>query len=79
MFKFIRQIFVSTMTFFGSLSRINPLECMSMKNQECKVRPELLILTVIILYFILLVLREINVVAMVIILMVQMQEFVFLM
>ena len=41
MFKFIRQIFVSTMTFFGSLSRINPLECMSMKNQECKVRPEI--------------------------------------
>ena len=25
---------------FGSLSSVNPLECISMKNQECKVRPE---------------------------------------
>ena len=27
--------------FFGSLSIVNPLECISMKNQECKVRPEI--------------------------------------
>ena len=27
--------------FFGSLSNVNPLECVSMKNQECKVRPEI--------------------------------------
>ena len=28
--------------FFGySLSRVNPLECVSMNNQECKVRPEI--------------------------------------
>ena len=26
---------------FGSLSSVNPLECISMKNQECKVRPEI--------------------------------------
>ena len=41
MFKFIKQIFFSTMMFFGSLSIVNPLECISMKNQECKVRPEI--------------------------------------
>ena len=41
MFKFIRQIFVSTMMFFGSLSRVNPLECVWMNNRECKVRPEI--------------------------------------
>ena len=41
MFKFIKQIFISTMIFFGSLSSVNPLECISMKNQECKVRPEI--------------------------------------
>ena len=29
------------MMFFGSLSSVNPLECISMKNQECKVRPEI--------------------------------------
>ena len=42
MFRFIKQIFVSTMTFFGSnLSSMNPLECVSINNQECKVRPEI--------------------------------------
>ena len=41
MFKFIKKIFVSTMMFFGSLSSIFPLECISMENQECKVRPEI--------------------------------------
>ena len=25
--------------FFGSLPNVNPLECISLKNQECKVRP----------------------------------------
>ena len=41
MFRFIKQIFVSTMMFSGSLSSVNPLECVSMNNQECKVRPEI--------------------------------------
>ena len=27
--------------FFGSLSNVNPLECVSMNNQDCKVRPEI--------------------------------------
>ena len=42
MFKFIKQIFVSTIMFFASPSNVNPLGCVSMKNQECKVRPEIL-------------------------------------
>ena len=29
------------MIFFGSLSSVNPLKCVSMNNQECKVRPEI--------------------------------------
>ena len=41
MFKFIKQIFVSTLMFFSSLSNVNPLECISMNNQKCKVRPEI--------------------------------------
>ena len=41
MFGFVKQIFVSAMMFFGcNLSSVNPLECVSMNNQECKVRPE---------------------------------------
>ena len=38
MFKFIKQIFISALMFFGSLSNVNSLECISLKNQECKVR-----------------------------------------
>ena len=41
MFKFIKQISISTIMFFGSLSNVNSLECLSMKNQECKVRTEI--------------------------------------
>ena len=42
MFEFIKQIFISTMIFFGNLSNVNTLECISMKNQECKVRSEII-------------------------------------
>ena len=41
MFNFIKQMFVSTLMLFGSLSSVNPLECVPMNNQECKVRPEI--------------------------------------
>ena len=41
MSRFIKKIFLSTLTFFGSLSSINPLECVSMSNQKCKLRPEI--------------------------------------
>ena len=41
MFGFVKRIFVSIMMFFGcNLSSVNPLECVLMNNQECKVRPE---------------------------------------
>ena len=42
MFRFVKLIFVSTKMFFGcNLSSENPLKCVSMNNQECKVRPEI--------------------------------------
>ena len=42
MFKFIKEIFVSAMMFFGcNLSSVNSLKCVSIRNQECKVRPEI--------------------------------------
>ena len=41
-FRFMKQIFVSAIILFShSLSKVNPLECISMKNQKCKVRPEI--------------------------------------
>ena len=41
MFKFIKQIAISAMMLFNSLLNVNPLECISLKNQECKARPEI--------------------------------------
>ena len=41
MLGFIKQIFISTMMFFSSLPNVNSLECVSLKNQECKVRPKI--------------------------------------
>ena len=35
-------MFVSTMMFFGcNLSTVNPLDCVSTNNQECKGRPKI--------------------------------------
>ena len=42
MFRFIKQIFISALMYFGNLSSVNSLEWVSMKNQECKVRPEII-------------------------------------
>ena len=42
MFRFIKQIFIPAMMFLGSLSWVNSLKCISMKNQECKVWPEII-------------------------------------
>ena len=42
MFRFVKQIFVSAMMFFGfNLFSVNTLEWVSIQNQECKVRPEI--------------------------------------
>ena len=42
MFGFMKQIFGSAIMFFGcNLLSVNSLECISMKNQECKVRPKI--------------------------------------
>ena len=79
MFKFIKQIFSSTMIFFGSLSNVNPLECISMNNQECKVRPEIADVNSNNLIFYPFSIKTVsNVVVIVIILVIHMQAFVFL-
>ena len=42
MFGFIKQVFVAAMTFLGfTPSSVNSLECVSVNNQECKIRPEI--------------------------------------
>ena len=43
MFEFVKQIFVSAMMPFScTLSNVHPLKCVSMKNQERKVTPEII-------------------------------------
>ena len=42
MLRFVKRIFVSTRFFGCNLLSENPLECVSMNNQECKVRPEII-------------------------------------
>ena len=37
----MKRIFVSTMVFVFKLSSVNPLECVSMNNQEFKGRPRI--------------------------------------
>ena len=47
MFRFLKQIFVSAIIFFDcNVLNINPLnavpKCVSMNNQECRMRPEIM-------------------------------------
>ena len=52
---FVKKVFFLGLTILSSFT--NALDCISMKNQESKIRPELLIVIIIILYFSLLVLK----------------------
>ena len=41
MFGFVKQMFISAMMFFGcNLPSVNILKCISMNNQDGKVRPQ---------------------------------------
>ena len=42
MFEFVKQIFISAMMFFScNLPSVNSLKCISMNNQKCKTRPQI--------------------------------------
>ena len=42
MFGFVKQIFISAIMVFGcNLPSVSLLKCISMTNQECKVRPKI--------------------------------------
>ena len=42
MFEFIKKIFLTGLTVLSSLVSTTLLSCISMNNQECKVRPEII-------------------------------------
>ena len=54
-FSFVKKVFVLGLTILSNIT--NALDCISMKNQECKVRPKIININVIIQYFVLLVLK----------------------
>ena len=80
MFGFIKKCFFTTTMFFGSnLSNANLLKYISMNNQECKVRPEIVNVNSDEPVFFLLVLTQVNAMVVVIISIICMQKCVFLM
>ena len=42
MFEFIKKIFLTGLTVLSSLVSTTLLSCISMNNQECKLRPEII-------------------------------------
>ena len=43
MYGFIKKVFFTAMTCFSvNVLSVNSLDCISMKNQECKIRPEVI-------------------------------------
>ena len=41
MFEFVKKCLFIGLTFLSTLTSVNSLSCISMSNQECKIRPEI--------------------------------------
>ena len=39
-FRFVKKVFLVGLTILSSFTNATPLSCISMKNQECKTRPQ---------------------------------------
>ena len=40
-FRFVKKVFFTGLTILSSFTNAIPLSCISMSNQECKARPEI--------------------------------------
>ena len=78
-FGFVEKVFFVGLTLLSGFTNENSLSCISMKNQECKQDHKFLMLMEINLCFFHLVLKQVNVVSVVIISIIRMQKCVFLM
>ena len=79
LFRFVKKVFFTGLTIqsnFTNASLLNAIPLNATTLSCISMNQKLLMLTVIIPYFILLVLKQVNVVAVVIILMIHTQEFV---
>ena len=41
-FRFVKKMFFLGLTMLSNFANLNPLSCVSMKNQECKTRPQVI-------------------------------------
>ena len=78
MFGFVKKIFLITSLFLSILLSTTPLSCISMINQACKVRPEIINLNSNDAVFYTFSIKTNNVVLDVTISMIHMQKYVFL-
>ena len=60
MLGFIKMCFFTRLVFLSTLTSINLLSCISMNNQECKVRPQIVNVNEMILCLSLLALKQVN-------------------
>ena len=72
-------MFFAGLTILSTLASVNLLSCISMNNQECRVRPQAVNVNGDEFVSFYLVLKQVNVVIVVIISIIRMQKFVFLM
>ena len=78
-FGFVKKkMFFIGLTVLSGFASANSLSCISMNNQECKTRPQVNSVNGDEPMFFYLVLKQVNVVVVVIILTIRMQKFVFL-
>ena len=78
-FRYVKKVFFIRLTILSSFTNANSLSCVSMNNQECKTRPQVVNVNGDEPVFFPLVLKQVNIVVVVIILTIHMQKFVFLM
>ena len=79
MFEFVKKCLFIGLTFLSTLTSVHSLSCISMSNQERKVRLEIVNVNRDDPVFILLVLKQANAVVVITILMIHMRKYVFLM
>ena len=79
MFGFVKKVFFVGLTILSSFRNVNLLNCISLNNQVCKTRPQVVNVIGEEPVFFHIVLKQVNVVVVVIILIIRMQKFVFLM
>ena len=80
MFQFIKKAFFLGLTILSNFTNVNSLSCISMNNQECKTRPQIVNVNGgDPVFFFHLLLKQVNVAVFVKILTIRMQKFVFLM